>query len=314
MDAGARALAKRHAVLGGHDDQRVVEDVQLAKGIHQPANVPVQTRHRLVVAGGFETSATVVLVVFLRRVPGRVRRIVGLIEKEGPIGVLLDEFDAPVGLDVGPVGRLVRLADPVKHLRIKRSPGVEKSRIRRPQMPLADVRGLVTGIVQKVGEIIPEVEAVIVEGVGIASVVGVAAAAMGGVAIFSHPVGMRILAGQYGRPARSAQRLGRVVGVESNPVAGQRVDIGRVNGLHAVGAEGVPAALVKEHEDDVGRPLRRWRLAGRGRAKRQRGPRHAREKRSALHSPSALDSVFRPRELLRVGDRASPGWARFPRS
>ena len=75
------------------------------------------------------------------------------------------------------------------------------------------------------------------------------------VAILPHAVLMRIHAGDDGSTARSAEPLRRVVGIETDAVFRERVDIGGMNGFHPVGPEGVAAALVEQEEENVRMPL-----------------------------------------------------------
>ena len=89
------------------------------------------------------------------------------------------------------------------------------------QVPLADDRGLVAGLLQQLGKgLLGAVEAV---------------------AVAEEAVDVAVLAGQDDGPAGAADRVGHQAAVEEHPFAGEAIDVRRLEQLQGmlVGADGL---------------------------------------------------------------------------
>ncbi len=247
----ARAIDPGPPVLGGEDDQRLVEQVVLAKRVEDASDIPVQRGYRRIVIGvvlpfiGFEEA--------LGRIVGFVRRIVGLIEKERFVAMPLDEANALIGMHVGTEARLVRLADPVQQQRVETLPVVEESGVGRTEVPFADVSGGVAGSVEEVREVVPQLEAAVAERIGDDVLIrGIRRAGVRLVDVLPKPMQMRVGPREDRRAAGTAKGLRYVGGVKPRARFSEVIEVGRMAFAQAVATDSVAAAFVKEKKDDVG--------------------------------------------------------------
>ena len=178
------------------------------------------------------------------RVPRPVRRLVVAHQQERPRPVaLLQPAQRVVGHDVGGVardhlalGHLHHLGVVVAPLAGKHGPVVESGwPVRRalPEVPLADVRGLVAGGLQQLGE-------------GLQAVVHHRGQR-------GHAVHVVVGAGQDRGPARGADRVGAEAVVEAHATGGDAVELGCAIDAAAVAAHRVRRMVVAHDEQNVGR-------------------------------------------------------------
>ena len=147
------------------------------------------------------------------------------------------------------VGRVTRHRDGfavLDHRRIvvhaltgKDLPEVEAGRI-RAEVPLADDRGLIAGLLQQLRE-------------------GDLRTVEPGIGVVRKAVQVAVLSGEDGRTRRPADRVRHHAAVKAHAALGDPVDVRRLEQLPfvTVGADGLIRVIVGEDEDDV-------RLAGRG--------------------------------------------------
>jgi len=180
-------------------------------------------------------------------------------ERLRPVAAFVEPLQGQVGDDVGrvagEVGGAVGRAEPgvvVGALADQHPPVVEAGRLGL-EVPLADDRRLVAGLLEQLGErLLRRVELD---------------------AVVDHPVRVAVLPRLDHRPARRADRVRHKTVMEDHPLGGQAVDLGRLVDLRAVGADRVRGVVVGEDEEDVG-PLRRFGRGGCGEADRDRRNQH----------------------------------------
>ncbi len=194
------------------------------------------------------------------RFPGTVRGLVpdqeapriAAVERAEPAdGEVGDEVGGVAGFDPEPVGGqepgvvVLALVD-------ERVPVVEPLRVvgdpvglAVAHVPLADESGPVAGVPQRRDE---------------GRLAGVDRGVEG-----ADPVDVAVGAGQQGRPARCAERVGREEVLEPDPGLADRVDVGRGVDHRPVGADGVGRVVVAEEEQDVGPARAGWRSGHRRR-------------------------------------------------
>ena len=252
----SRAIDPRPSVLGGEDDECVVEYVGASQRINHSSDLLIERRDRSVVLLMLNVLALIRFVEPFRRVVRLVRRVIRLVQEKRPVSVLFDKLDRSVGLNGGPVGGVEGLADPMVKQRVETLPDVKEPGVPFSEMPLANVRGAVAGVIEEVREVGPQVESRIGEWIGNRFLIDIVRTVRyEGIRVLLHPVLVRILAGENRGATGAAQRLRGVAIVEPDAGRGQLIDPRRVDIRATICADGVSAALVKQDEQEVRRVL-----------------------------------------------------------
>ena len=239
----ARPLPERTAMVRDENNEGILQKPLAPERSDDPTDVGVQTGYHRVIVLVIDVHTLVQRAVLRRRLERRVRRVVGLVEKKRSIGVLLDKPDTLIGLYVLAVCRFVGRADPMGHQRVERFPVVEEPGIAGTEMPLADVRVLITRVVEVDEEVIPKPITIVVPGVRQAFRVfrrDFAGKARG----INDPlqtVLVGIDTGKNRSARRRAQACRRIGIVETDSRLRQGIDVGRLYGLFVVNPYRIPA-------------------------------------------------------------------------
>ena len=180
--------------------------------------------------------------VLHRRIPAAVRCLVVHHEKKRlrlvaavaqPIDRLLSRDVGHVARHVVPTGSRDKRGSVVIALPRQDFPMIESGRLTH-EVPFADDRRLVTGLLQQLGKrglAAVEPALVVVEAVLVA-----------------------VLAGENARPARSANRIGDIAAVKPHPLGRNPVDVRRFVAIGAIGADRLVGMIIAHDEQDV-RPI-----------------------------------------------------------
>ena len=275
MEVGGALVAnlERGAVVAGEDDQGVVGQAGPIQRRHDPPHARIQARdHRRI--GGIQRDGRVLLLelaleardVFRRRLDFQVRLNVGQVEEEGAGAVAVDELDGLAAKNIGgeAAGRLLGLAAP-------QGLGEVLPGLARGQVAVSFVEAAVQRVDPVAAAAMPLADqrrgiAPVLQGAGDSHLGGRQVGAVGG-----HAVMDGVAAGQQAGARGRADRRGCVPAGVHRPLRRQPVEVGRPPGRPPGEADVVPAQIVTEDHDDVGRTIgRAWeRMAQRRSAGRR---------------------------------------------